>query len=42
MLNAGVSTRSENLQRGWCGTLTAEQCIGYEIAGDSGQRGGAA
>lgn len=40
MSDTGISARCKSLQRGWCGTLTAEQCIGYEIAGDSGQRGG--
>lgn len=40
MPDTGISARSKSLQRGRCGTLTAEQCIGYEIAGDSGQRGG--
>lgn len=40
MPDTGISARCKSLQRGWCGTLTAEQCIGYEIAGDSGQRGG--
>ena len=40
MPDTGISARCKSLQRGWCGTFPAEQCIGYEIAGDSGQRGG--